>query len=84
MPRVKRIDDIDDPHQKVWDIKDINISLGSNCDKNGFLKLEIFNDQSFGIYFNQDHTGECEFFLESMHLNVAKKIRDFLNYAIKD
>lgn len=67
---------------EIWDIKQASISLGGPSDLKGFMKVEIFNDSEFAIYFNEKTTGECDFFVDGIHLNAARRLRDFLNYAV--
>jgi hypothetical protein len=70
-----------------WDIKTINISLGGEEDENGFMNIEVFNDEHFHIAFRNanvcySETNQNDFLVENMSLSVAKRLRDFLNYAI--
>lgn len=65
-----------------WDIKTIKISLGGEDDENGFLDVEIFNRDSLGLYLNKKDDGDAESFIENISIDAAKRIRDFLNYAL--
>ena len=67
-----------------WDIKTIKISLGGVDDENGFLDVELFNRDSIGIYKNKRNNSEAEVFIEDISIDAAKRIRDFLNYALID
>ena len=67
-----------------WDIKSIKISLGGLDDANGFVKAEIFDDMYLGIYKNPNSEGGCDAFIESIPIDAAKRIRDFLIYALED
>ncbi len=67
-----------------WDIKKIDIEFGDDS----WMKVQIFNDEFFEIEFlNADLSG-CPVGLtavacEEINLEVARKLRDFLNYALK-
>jgi len=72
---------------KPWDVKIVRISLGGKFDKNGFLEVEIFDDDSFRITFidadmKSDTEDESDCTVEGMSLSVARRLRDFLNYAV--
>ena len=67
-----------------WDIKTIKISLGGEDDENGFIDVEMFNDHGVGIYKNRTEDGNAEVFIEEISTDAAKRIRDFLIYALKD
>lgn len=67
-----------------WDIKNIKISLGGVDDEKGFLDVELFNKDSLGIYKNRDHNGEADLFIEDISIDAAKRVRDFLIYALAD
>lgn len=75
--------------EKPWDIKTLNISLGGEDDYKGFIRLEIFNDDSFGLYVDDKGTGkdgikEYAWSMDDIDLSAAVRIRDFLIYALGD
>jgi hypothetical protein len=72
---------------KPWDIKTVKISLGNEWDENGWLETEVFDDKTFRITFsgadmrwNTEDRSDCT--VEDMPLSVARRLRDFLNYAV--
>jgi len=65
-----------------WDIKTMNISFGSDLDEKGFLKFEFFNDSSFGIYLNQKDDGDDEWHCENIDIEVARRLKNFLVFAL--
>ena len=82
---------IDEDDEKPWDVKTVKISLGGLDDENGWLEAEIFNDDTFLITFRGAHikwgneTGGDDLTdptVEDMPLDVARRLRDFLNYAV--
>ena len=77
---------------KPWDKKEIKISLGGESDSNGWLICEIFSDSEFLISFtgadfrfeDGQVTDKTDFTVEEMDLDVARRLRDFLIYAIPE
>lgn len=72
---------------KPWDIKTVKISLGGESDGNGWLEVEVFNDNTLRIMFSGadmrwDTEDRSDCTVEEMPLLVARKLRDFLNYAV--
>ena len=61
-----------------WDLKTVKIELGDHCDR--WLFASVFNDSEFSISFRQ--SDDEEFQVDEMHLDVARRLRDFLNYAV--
>lgn len=67
----------------TWDIKRLKIMLEEDENFTASHELseidfEVFNDGYFSIF-----AGE-HIHIENMSIDVAKRLRDFLNYAIKD
>lgn len=73
-----------DESDMPWDVKRITINLGGEDD--AMLEVEIFCERQFGIRFTSiEHSGTFENFeVEEMHMDVARRLRDFLNYAVPD
>jgi hypothetical protein len=67
---------------KSWDVKKLNLCLGGVYEDD-WIKVEIFNDDSFNMYCNQTHDGNCEWAFEDASIEAAKKLRDFLIYALE-
>ena len=72
---------------KPWDVKTVNISLGGEADENGWLEAEVFDDETFRITFrgadmrwDTEDRSDCT--VEEMPLSIARRLRDFLNYAV--
>ena len=78
MKAPEKYDDNDMP----WDVKTVKIELGDHGDE--WLEVEIFGDKQFRITFkNADVRGsDGEQTVEEMHMDVARRLRDFLNYAV--
>lgn len=78
---------------KPWDIKSIKISLGGETDGNGFVEAEVFDNDHFRLTFeNVTFSGyeikdgkllRGEITLEDINIDFARRLRDFLNYAVK-
>lgn len=73
------------PDGVPWDIRKLKISLGGPADSNGWIEAEIFDNDEFslrfrGVDFKSDDDGMV---LESMSSDIARRLRDFLNYALK-
>jgi hypothetical protein len=73
---------------KPWDVRGIQISLGGEDDEIGFLEAELFDDR-FRISFRNANLTGCprgvdSVTLEEMDIDVAKRLRDFLNYAVSE
>lgn len=71
-----------DDSNMPWDVKTVRIELGDHGDE--WLEMEVFSDNSFRITFkNVAFVGtEGEHTVEEMHLDIARRLRDFLNYAV--
>ena len=72
---------------KPWDVKTVKISLGGEADENGWLEAEVFDDETFRITFrgadmrwDTEDRSDCT--VEEMPLSIARRLRDFLNYAV--
>ena len=72
---------------KPWDVKTVKISLGGEADENGWLEAEGFDDETFRITFrgadmrwDTEDRSDCT--VEEMPLSIARRLRDFLNYAV--
>lgn len=66
---------------KPWDSKRLHLSLGGIDDENGYLTFEIFDDTRFSIYDGPEPV-ESEWFREEIDIDAARRLRDFLNYAV--
>jgi hypothetical protein len=64
-----------------WDIKTLKVYPYGDQDENTFLKFELFDGERFSIYVGERDDAP-QWHAEEMSLNVAKRIRDFLTYAI--
>ena len=67
-----------------WDVKVVRIDLGGDDDE--CIKAEVFCDRAFSITLNNIDVlcSKNEIAIEGMHIDVARRLRDFLNYAVKD
>ena len=65
-----------------WDVKLVKIELGDHGDE--WLEVEVFSDKNFRITFKNVGMkgGDNESTVEEMHMDVARRLRDFLNYAV--
>lgn len=64
-----------------WDVKKLKLSLGGISDEYGFITFEVFDDDEFNIY-EGDGSGDGDWFYENINIEAAKRLRDFLNYAV--
>lgn len=66
---------------KPWDVKTLTLSLDYEC----FVTIEVFNDDLVNIYEGDQKTPDRDpvYFVEGIDLDAARRLRDFLNYAIK-
>ena len=80
---MKLHDDYDDG-EFPWDVKEVRIDLGGNYDE--CIKAEVFCDRAFSITLSNVDVSRSgnEIAIEGMHIDVARRLRDFLNYAVKD
>ncbi len=70
---------------KPWDIKTLKLSLGGEMDCNGFITFEIFSDERFSIYEGDDpRRQDLKWFVEEIDIEAARRLRDFLIYAVSD
>ena len=71
-----------DDNDLPWDVKTVKIELGNHDDE--WIEMEVFSDKSFRITFKNVEFagGDYEKTIEEMHLDIARRLRDFLNYAI--
>lgn len=67
---------------KPWDIKTLTLSLGGVDDSKGFLTFQFFADDGFNIYEGDERSGGVGFLAEEIDIAAAKRLRDFLIYAI--
>ena len=67
-----------------WDVKEVRIYLRGNDDE--CIKAEVVCDKAFSITLNNIDVLRSgnEIAIEGMHIDVARRLRDFLNYAVKD
>jgi hypothetical protein len=72
-----------DDSARPWDIKRLVLSLGGFDDERGFLTFEVFNDGWFAIY-EGDLTTTAPWFCEEIPIEAARRLRDFLNYAVPE
>ena len=80
---MKRHDDFDDDGFP-WDVKRVNIDLGGDDDE--YIEAMVFCDRAFSIAIRKIDVlrSENEITVDGMHIDVARRLRDFLNYAVKD
>ena len=76
-----------DEDMEPWDVKRLTISLGGEeyeIDSKGFLTFEVFSDDTFNIYEGDQATShkDPKWFAENVDMSAARRIRDFLNYAV--
>jgi hypothetical protein len=64
-----------------WDVKILKLSLGGESDEYGFITFEVFDDNNFSIR-EGDGDGDTEWFYEEINIEAARRLRDFLNYAV--
>lgn len=71
-----------DDNDMPWDVKTVKIELGDHGDE--WLEVEVFSDKQFRITIkNVEMRGlDGELTVEEMHMDVARRLRDFLNYAV--
>ena len=67
---------------KPWDVKSLTLSLGGADDENGFITFEVFDDNVFNIYEGSKLGEEHEWFYEEIDIDAARRLRDFLNFAV--
>lgn len=79
----KTVERRDDDEGVPWDIKRLVLSLGGYEDWKGFITFEVFNDKEFNIFDGDGH-GEGKWSYEEIEMDAARRLRDFLNYAVKD
>ena len=66
-----------------WDVKTLKLSLGGELDRKGWITFQVFNDNNFNIY-EGDEGSENGWHFEDIDMSAAKRLRDFLNYAVPD
>ena len=73
---------------RIWDVKKVEIELGDDGDE--WLSVEVFGDTGFSLLFSgietalADRDGQISTGVEGMHIDVARRLRDFLNYAVPE
>ena len=67
-----------------WDVKRVNIDLGGDDDE--YIEAMVFCDRAFSIAIRKIDAlrSENEITVDGMHIDVARRLRDFLNYSVKD
>ena len=70
--------------EKPWDIKELCLSLGGETDEKGFITFQIFSDRSFNIYEGSNPRDKSAWHYEDIDLSAARRLRDFLIYAVPD
>lgn len=65
-----------------WDVKTLKLSLGGESDSKGWITFQVFNDTSFNIY--EGDPLNAAWYFEEIDIAAAKRLRDFLNYAVPD
>lgn len=65
-----------------WDVKVVKIELGGH--EGRWIDFEVFGDKLFRISFAnvEMFTGDGNISTGEMHMEVARRLRDFLNYAV--
>jgi hypothetical protein len=73
--------------KEVWDAKEICISLDTDHENDASLTVRILGGESFSItfesadiYLDPNDSGGCQ--VSYIPIEVAIKLRDFLNYAV--
>ena len=69
-----------------WDAKEITIMLS---EENGLLEAEVFDSETFRISFRDVPMSGCpvgvtSVTVDDMSIDVARRLRDFLNYAVPE
>lgn len=67
---------------KAWDVKKMSLCLGGVYEDD-WIDIEIFDDNSFNMYCNKKHNDEVEWAFEDADIEAAKRLRDFLIYALE-
>ena len=70
----------DNDDEKPWDVKELRLCLDGDGDS--WVKIDIFNDDSFNIKVYSG--GEEEWWRENINLDAARRLRDFLIYALAE
>lgn len=75
-----------DDLEKPWDVKKIDIFIGvTDLGTERWINLELFDDDHLNITIKDPFkTGKRGKVVEHISLDAAKRLRDFLIYAIKD
>ena len=64
-----------------WDVKNIRIETGDDSD--AWLVAEVFSDEEFSISFKPGRRAPAtDEITWEMNMDVARRLRDFLNYAV--
>ena len=67
-----------------WDIKELRLSLGGDADENGFITFQVLDDDRLNIYEGTYPADEPSWYYEEINIEAARRLRDFLNYAVPD
>lgn len=63
---------------EVWDVKSIKICIRED----EFIEFVIFGDSDLNIYESGRHEKDSQWNVEGVDIEAAKRLRDFLIYAI--
>jgi hypothetical protein len=74
---------MNDEEYKPWDTKTLILSLGEEDDAQGFIKFEVFDDDWFMMCEGGSRKKNPKWCYESIHIDAAVRLRDFLIYATK-
>lgn len=69
--------------EKPWDIKTLILSVDNDEGIDDFITFQVFSDEYFFIY-EGDQSGivEPKWCFEELDLDAARRLRDFLVYAV--
>ena len=66
--------------EKPWDVKELRLYLGGEKGDSDFITFTVFDDNSFNMC--EGDPANAKWFYEDIDVDAAKRLRDFLNYAI--
>jgi len=73
--------------EEPWDIKILKLASGEIYNngpiRDDWITVQIFNDSYMNIYEGES-TRDSEWCVEEIPIDGAKRLRDFLIYALKD
>lgn len=67
-----------------WDVKSLILILGGDETDKNTIRFEILDDTQFNIYEGGPEEEAPKWFYENIHIDAARRLRDFLNYAVPD